>query len=412
MQAEDRDVVLTDDAAPFRARYRQRVNLSPRLRSWWFEAAIVAGITGGVVEILVSADTYEGYDRGSKPVTAALFALAVGCLLFRRWRPFEAPLASLVCFGVLVGVEPIAAPAYFGPFVSLLVITLLIGAQDDIRRGAVGALAIVLVLAIGVGRDPTSGGGDFFFISFFFGLAWLGGYLFRRRSLEAKQAREVAQRLERDQEANAREAIAVERQRIARELHDVIAHSVSVMTVQAGAVRRLLQPEQEREREALLQVEATGRQALTEMRRLVGLLKEDSVMPLYAPQPSMKTLDVLVGTVREAGLPVELAVEGDQRELAPGVDLAAYRVVQEALTNALKYAGPAHAWVTVRWQSDQLELQVENDGRADTNGQSGGGHGLVGMRERVGVVGGTLESGPREGGGYVVRARIPIGGAA
>jgi signal transduction histidine kinase len=159
-------------------------------------------------------------------------------------------------------------------------------------------------------------------------------------------------------------------------------------------------------------VEATGRQALTEMRRLVGLLKEDTVMPMYAPQPSMKTLDVLVGTVREAGLPVELSVEGERRELAPGVDLAAYRVVQEALTNALKYAGPARAWVAVRWAPDQLELQVENDGRTDDNGQSDGGHGLVGMRERIAVVGGTLESGPRTGGGFVVRARIPLGGTS
>ena len=132
---------------------------------------------------------------------------------------------------------------------------------------------------------------------------------------------------------------------------------------------------------------------------------------MYAPQPGMKTLDILVGTVREAGLPVELSVEGTQRELAPGVDLAAYRVVQEALTNALKYAGPARAWVRVDWGADQLVLQVENDGN-DGNGEAGGGHGLVGMRERVAVVGGTLESGPRPGGGFVVKARIPIGGAA
>jgi signal transduction histidine kinase len=233
-----------------------------------------------------------------------------------------------------------------------------------------------------------------------------------RRPIEtARAAEERARRLEEEQTRSAESAVAQERQRIARELHDVIAHSVSVMTVQAGAVRRLLLPNQEREREALLSVEATGRQALTEMRRLVGLLKEDSVMPLYAPQPSMKTLDVLVGTVREAGLPVELSVQGEQRELAPGVDLAAYRVVQEALTNALKYAGPARAWVSVEWAGDQLVLQVENDGKSNANGE-GGGHGLVGMKERVAVVGGTLESGPRAGGGFVVTARIPTGGAA
>jgi signal transduction histidine kinase len=222
---------------------------------------------------------------------------------------------------------------------------------------------------------------------------------------------ELQGRLEADRAAAARRAVAEERQRIARELHDVVAHSVSVMTVQAGAVRRLLNPEQERERIALQSIEATGREALAEMRRLVGLLREQGATPEFAPQPSMRAVDVLVGTVREAGLPVELSVEGDPKVLAPGVDLAAYRVIQEALTNALKYAGPAHAWVSVRWRADALEVEIANDGSSEPGGE-GGGHGLVGLRERVSLVGGSIESGPREGGGFVVRARLPIGGSA
>jgi signal transduction histidine kinase len=180
------------------------------------------------------------------------------------------------------------------------------------------------------------------------------------------------------------------------------------MTVQAGAVRRLLLPEQEKERQALETVEATGREALTEMRRLVGLLREQGTMPEFAPQPSMRAVDVLVGTVREAGLPVELAVEGEPAELPPGVDLSAYRVIQEALTNALKYAGPANAWVTVRWKDTELELEIENDGRSEPGGD-GGGHGLDGLRERVALVGGSIESGPRSGGGFVVKAHLPLG---
>jgi signal transduction histidine kinase len=216
-------------------------------------------------------------------------------------------------------------------------------------------------------------------------------------------------RLEADRAAAAKRAVAEERQRIARELHDVVAHSVSVMTVQAGAVRRLLHPEQERERLALETIEATGREALTEMRRLVGLLREQGATPEFAPQPSMRAVDVLVGTVREAGLPVELAVEGEPRELPPGVDLAAYRVIQEALTNALKYAGPAQAWVTVRWRDGELEVEIANDGRTEASGD-GGGHGLVGLRERVSLVGGSIESGPRVGGGFVVKAHLPVGG--
>ena len=222
---------------------------------------------------------------------------------------------------------------------------------------------------------------------------------------------ELQVKLEAARTAAAQRAVAEERARIARELHDVIAHSVSVMTVQAGAVRRLLQPGQERERLALEAIESTGREALTEMRRLVGLLRRQGTVPDFSPQPSMRAVDVLVGTIREAGLPTELAVEGEPRELAPGVDLAAYRVIQEALTNALKYAGPARAWVTVRWREDEIEVEIANDGSSEAVGD-GTGHGLIGLRERVALVGGTIESGPRAGGGFVVTARLPHRGRA
>lgn len=222
---------------------------------------------------------------------------------------------------------------------------------------------------------------------------------------------ELHARLEAARAAAAERAVAEERARIARELHDVIAHSVSVMTVQAGGVRRLLRPEQERERLALEAIESTGREALTEMRRLVGLLRRQGATPEFSPQPSMRAIDVLVGTIHEAGLPVDLAVEGEPMELAPGVDLAAYRVIQESLTNALKYAGPARAWVAVRWGEHDLELEIANDGRSEIEGD-GGGHGLVGLRERVSLVGGSIDSGPRAGGGFVVTARLPYHGAA
>ena len=225
--------------------------------------------------------------------------------------------------------------------------------------------------------------------------------------MQAREAEDRAEQLAIEQEAAAERAVAEERQRIARELHDVIAHSVSVMTVQAGAVRRLLLPEQERERQALEIVESTGREALTEMRRLVGLLREQGTMPEFAPQPSLRTLDILIGTVREAGLEVELDVQGEERELPPGVDLSAYRLVQEALTNTLKYAGPAQAWVTLRWRDDELELEVANNGSSEA-ASNGTGHGLAGMRERVALCGGTLETGPRDGGGFVVRCHLPL----
>jgi signal transduction histidine kinase len=209
----------------------------------------------------------------------------------------------------------------------------------------------------------------------------------------------------------ARRAVEDERSRITRELHDVLAHSVSVMTVQASAVRRLLKPEQEREREALMTVEETGRQALAEMRRLLGIMRTDEEPPALAPQPGIGTLPELVEQVRQSGLPVELTVEGTPVKLPAGVDLSAYRIVQEALTNTLKHAGPAHAWVAVRYAGEDVEIEVANDANSENPGD-GSGHGLVGMRERVALCGGELRSGPRPGGGYKISARLPVAGGA
>ena len=208
----------------------------------------------------------------------------------------------------------------------------------------------------------------------------------------------------------ARRAVEEERGRITRELHDVLAHSVSVMTVQASAVRRLLRPEQEREREALLTVEETGRQALAEMRRLLGIMGSEHEAAALAPQPGLDTLPALVDQVRRSGLPVELLVEGTPVRLPAGVDLSAYRIVQDALTNTLRHAGPARAWVAVRYGGDDVEIEVANDGRADA-GADGDGHGLVGMRERVALCGGELHSGPRPGGGFRISARLPANGS-
>jgi signal transduction histidine kinase len=182
------------------------------------------------------------------------------------------------------------------------------------------------------------------------------------------------------------------------------------MTVQASGVRRLLNPEQEREREALLVVEQTGREALAEMRRLVGVLRRPEEAPALAPQPSLQHLDRLVEQAKEAGLPVDVQIEGDAMELPAGVDLTAYRLVQEGLTNAIKHAKATKAEVIVRYKPDRLELVVSDNGRGSTDGSSaGGGHGLVGMRERVAVYGGELEAGAKPDGGYTLHARLPLG---
>lgn len=211
---------------------------------------------------------------------------------------------------------------------------------------------------------------------------------------------------ERERDVAAREAVVEERARIARELHDAIAHNVSTMVVQAGAERRVLDGDHESTREVLATIEQIGRDALTEMRRLVGMLRSEGADPL-APQPGLRSLPTLVAQVHAAGLPVELHVEGEPRELPVGIELSAYRIVQEALTNALKHAGEARAAVHVRYGSDSLELEIADDGAGAPAPVAGGGHGLVGMRERVALYGGRLEAGRRESGGFGVRVLLP-----
>jgi signal transduction histidine kinase len=226
--------------------------------------------------------------------------------------------------------------------------------------------------------------------------------LVRRVIGDREQRAELA---ERERDVAAREAVVEERARIARELHDVIAHNVSMMVVQAGAERRVVQ--EGTTREVLETVEQIGRSALTEMRRLVGMLRSE-VDNSLAPQPGLDDLATLAKQVREAGLPVELRVEGERRDLPAGIELSAYRIVQEALTNALKHAGDARAEVHVRYGPDSLELEIVDDGTTPPASVSGGGHGLVGMRERVALYGGRLDAGRRASGGFAVRVLLPI----
>jgi signal transduction histidine kinase len=223
------------------------------------------------------------------------------------------------------------------------------------------------------------------------------------RTQEAAELAERAGRLEHERQV----AVEEERARIARELHDVIAHSLSVMIVQAGAGEQVAKRSPERVVEPLRSIQETGRQALSEMSRLLGMLREGGEELGLAPQPGVGDLEALVEQTREAGLGVELVVEGARRSLPPGLDLSAYRIVQEALTNARKHAGDARAEVRLCYRADTLEIEVLDDGPGSGNGV-GGGHGLIGMRERVAVFGGSLETGPRPGGGFAVRAVLPL----
>ena len=240
---------------------------------------------------------------------------------------------------------------------------------------------------------------------------WLiGRYLRARRSVTDRLQQETM-RLAEDREARAREAVAEERARIARELHDIVAHTLGTIVLQAAAADARFDREPERARTALRTIEATGRQALGEMRRLLGLLREADVEPGRTPQPGMHDITALVEGVRTAGQPVELDVEGEPIPLPPGLGLATYRVVQEALTNVVKHAGGAPARVRLAFGGDALAVSVTDTGCAAGAADDGAGQGLVGMRERVSIFGGDLFTGRRPDGGFVVEARFPLPGA-
>ncbi|WP_149184422.1 sensor histidine kinase [Streptomyces sp. TRM49041] len=250
-----------------------------------------------------------------------------------------------------------------------------------------------------------------------FALAWVLGDSVRTRRAYFAQLEERASRLEREREAQAKVAVAAERARIARELHDVVAHNVSVMVVQADGAAYVLDSSPDQARQALETISSTGRQALAEMRRLLGILRtgEPEEAGEYVPQPDAQQIEDLVEQVRTAGLPVDFRIEGTPRRLPSGVELTAYRIVQEALTNTRKHGGPdVGASVRLTYFDDGLGLLVEDDGRGaahemyEDGGADGRGHGLIGMRERVGMVGGTLDAGPRPGGGFRISALLPL----
>jgi signal transduction histidine kinase len=375
-------------------------------RRYWFDALILVGVGIGVSGAVLGRDRTDGPEGPLWFDVLAILAIVLP-LLARRRFPFGAPVAMGVAAALTSFVDQTVVPYDGVTFLVGCAALFLVGSLRD-RSQAVAGLAVAEgILAVVVHNDPRSGVGNFIVGSIIFTIVWAIAFGVGRKSVEADEAKERAARAEGEREERARSAVTEERARIARELHDVVGHSVSVMTVQASAVRRLLRPEQQREREALLIVEQTGREALAEMRRMVGVLRRPEEAPALAPQPSLEHLGKLVEQAREAGLPVELRVEGEPLPLPAGVDLTAYRLVQEGLTNALKHARAERAEVLVRYSDGDIEVTVSDDGRGAGSGD-GGGHGLVGMRERVAVYGGDLEAGPRPEGGYRLRAKLPL----
>jgi signal transduction histidine kinase len=328
-------------------------------------------------------------------------------LLLRRRLPFAAPV---LCFAVQ------AASAFADPtlgaettgLVAFLLAFWVVGAHNERTQAVAGTAIGFACMAVLVRVDERLGLEEAVSGILLGGFVALIAYALQQRTKRAATLEERAAGLERERERMEGAAIAAERRRIARELHDVIAHSVTLMTVQAGAARLLLDEDPKRAVEPVSSVEETGRLALAELRRLLGVLQPGEGEVSLVPQPGLARIDDLLTGARRAGLPVELVVAGERRLLPPGIDLTAYRIVQEALTNAHKHGGPTRAYVFLRYGTDALELEVATAGGTAPNGGDGSGHGLVGMRERVALYDGTFEAGPRAQGGYAVRALLPV----
>jgi signal transduction histidine kinase len=341
-----------------------------------------------------------------RPAVTALALLASLPLLLRHRHPMAAPLTALAgCLGLSL-VVPGAVWEQLQFFFCALLCAWVIGSENARGRALAGFGAALAVAVATVALDPVhSAVGDYLFGVAIVVASWTGGLFFGVRARQAASAEQLAASRERQ----AAEAVAAERVRIARELHDVIAHTVSVMVVQAGAAEQVLGPGNEQVREALEAIRGSGKGALVELRRMLGLLRDDEPGAPPAPQPSLADVEQLVAQVAAAGAAIDVTRSGVARPLPSGLDQTSYRIVQEALTNTLKHASPAHATVDISWEPDALVLSVTDDGGRGIAGDrtSGSGRGIVGMRERAQLYGGQLVAGPRPEGGFAVTARLP-----
>jgi signal transduction histidine kinase len=373
-----------------------------------FDALIVLAAIAAALEVALRESPLRA------PRTPLWFAvpavvLVVLPLLGRRRFPFAAPVALWLLAALLSFVDGRLIVYASGVYVAGIAAAFLLGNLRDVVQARIGLAIVASSAAILIYNDPNHTPAEFIVIPLLFMMAWLAGFALRERAAQAEAAEERATYAERERESAARIAVAEERARIARELHDVVAHAVSVMVLQVGAVRHNLPQTLEEDREALGRVEQAGRTALAEMRRLLGAMRRDGDGFELAPQPGLGDLDALVGEVGRAGLPVRLHVDGEPFSLPRAIDLSAYRIVQEGLTNALKHARASHAVVTVRYGPDELQIEVRDDGEGGST-SDGLGHGLVGVRERVKIYGGEMAAGAAPEGGYVLRARLPLSG--
>jgi signal transduction histidine kinase len=389
-------------------------------REHWFELLIGALAIAAILELVL------GRDSPGAPSTTLWFAVPAVALLVlplfaRRRLPFAAPAAYWILATALTFIDGLLIPFMVSLFPIGMASAFLLGNLRDDRKAGTGLAIVLGGITTVVYNIPGHLTAELIIIPVDFAISWAAGFALRSRVEQAEAAemratlaereREAAEMratlAEREREAAARIAVAEERARIARELHDIVAHAMSVMVLQVGAVRHKLPQTLEEDRDALGRVEQAGRTALAEMRRLLGAMRRDGDGIELGPQPGLDGLDSLLEDVSRAGLPVRLNVEGERFPIPRAIDLSAYRIVQEGLTNALKHADASHADVTVRYRPDELEVEVADDGKGPAT-MNGNGHGLVGIRERVNIYGGEMSAGAAPAGGFILSARLPV----
>jgi len=378
------------------------------VRTYAFDVAIALLALAGMLEVAIRHDAPEA-PRTTLWFDVPAIAILVLPLFARRRFPFAAPAAYWLLGVGLSFVDGRLVTFMTSVFVLGMAASFLLGNLRDAVKARIGLAIVLGGAAIVVYNRPAHSASELVFIPLLFGICWLAGFALRSRAEEAEAAEARATQAERERESSARIAVAEERARIARELHDIVAHAVSVMVLQVGAVRHKLPDALAEDRDALRGVEQAGRTALAEMRRLLGATRRDGDDLELTPQPGLDALDSLLEEVGRAGLPVRLHVDGERFPLPRALDLSAYRIVQEGLTNALKHARASHADVTICYKPDELQIEVRDDGEGGSP-SDGLGHGLVGVRERVKIYGGEMTAGTPTGGGFILSTRLPLSG--
>jgi signal transduction histidine kinase len=362
-------------------------------------------LIAAMLEVLVGRHSPDA-PRTTMWFVLPAIAILVLPIVARRRFPF-APAAHWLLAAGISFVDWRLIPFAISIFVVGLVAAFLLGNLRDPLQAGMGLVLVIAGPATVVYRIPGHTAAMLIFIPLEFAIGWVAGFALRERADQAEAAEVRAAQAERERDAAARIAVAEERVRIARELHDIVAHAVSVMVLQVGAVRHKLPATLAEDSDALRNVEQAGRTALTEMRGLLAAMRGDGDEAEFTPQPGLDGLDSLLEEIGRAGLPVQLHVDGEPVALPRGLDLSAYRIVQEGLTNALKHARATNADVTVRYRPEELEIEVRDNGAGSSAG-NGLGHGLVGVRERVKIYGGEMSAGTANGSGFILSTRLPL----